>query len=322
MQKKKQGTAIFMALLMVVIAASISVILLRSQQIDIRRTQQLLDAERSALYAQGVLAWAKSQILLARSNPNTNEKWPLILPLTRIADGTGKITGVMYDATGLFNVNSFMATSNTLFGGGFNASKVAALADTNAESNTASITNPNLVLPQLAAALNMPLDRDSRLKLISAMTAFTSLPLNTSSMTDNYDHQYMTLNPSYRAPHAPMASPSELRLVAGISPQLYNQLAPYLIALPTKTTLNLARAPLFIQKALNYTPTQNAVPSTQPSQYYLVRADVFLGQLHTVMYALLLFDMSVQNVNGGNESGQNVKPTINVKTLWRSFGTY
>ncbi len=320
MQMKTRGTAIFMALLMVVIAASISVILLRSQQIDIRRTQQLLDAERSALYAQGVLAWAKSQVLWLAANPNANEKWPLILRETSIAGGAGKISGAMYDASGLFNVNSFMTTSDSLFGGGFGAANAVATDNTQNSDSAGGVTDPNLVLPQLAAALNMPLDRDNRVKLIHALSAWTSPPLNTNSMTDNFDHQYMTLNPPYRSPHGPMASPSEMRLVAGMSPQLFNQLEPYLIALPTKGNINLAHAPPFIQKALNYTPTQNEVPTAIPSQYYLVRADVVMGQLHTVMYALLFFQVRVQNVSL-TSGAQNVKPEVSVKTLWKSFGT-
>ena len=318
MQKKTRGTAIFMALLMVVIAASISVILLRSQQIDIRRTQQLLDAERSALFAQGVVAWAKSQIIVAASDTTNRQKWPLLLPVTPIADGMGKVSGVLYDASGLFNVNSFMIQSNTLFGSGY-ALKTS-VESSQATSSNGVTTDPNLVLPQLAAALNMPLDRDTRVKLINALSAWTSMPLNTNSMTDSYDHYYMTLKPPYRAPHSPMASPSELRLVAGMSPQLFNQLQPYLIALPTKVCLNLAHSPPFIQRALNYSPTQNEAPKTQPAQYYLLRADVFLGQLHTVMYALLLFQTDVQTSQfTGDEQG--VKPMMTVKTVWKSFGT-
>ena len=52
------------------------------------------------------------------------------------------------------------------------------------------------------------------------------------------EHAYTQLTPAYRPSHRLFVSPSEWRLVHGISADVYTQLAPYLIALPKHTRLN------------------------------------------------------------------------------------
>ena len=66
------------------------------------------------------------------------------------------------------------------------------------------------------------------------------------------DETYMRATPAYRAANRMMASPSELRAVAGVTPAIYNLLRPWICALPTTdlsplnvNTLLPQQAPLF-----------------------------------------------------------------------------
>jgi len=56
------------------------------------------------------------------------------------------------------------------------------------------------------------------------------------------DDIYLREEPPYRAANAPMASASELRLVAGFTAEVYAAVAPYVTALPESTPLNVNTA--------------------------------------------------------------------------------
>lgn len=105
-----------------------------------------------------------------------------------------------------------------------------------------------------------------------------------------------------------MASISELRTVAGITPAIYNRISPYLIALPISTQLNPNSAPPLLLKAFNLTPPQGA-NAQQTSKHFLVRGDVYLEDQHLVMYSMLQI---ISNPT-------NNQPMVIV--LWQSFGT-
>lgn len=51
------------------------------------------------------------------------------------------------------------------------------------------------------------------------------------------DRAYLQRRPPYRQAHAPFVHLSELRLVKGVTPAIYHNLAPYVTVLPTQNTL-------------------------------------------------------------------------------------
>ncbi len=66
----------------------------------------------------------------------------------------------------------------------------------------------------------------------------------TTWLTNNSeDAYYLTLHPPYRAPQDKMADISELQLVAGVTPEIYLALAPYVTALPIQTAAQAAPSP-------------------------------------------------------------------------------
>lgn len=334
LHSRARGTAIFMALLIIAIVASLASVLMRLQQIDIRRTQMMLTSEQSYLYAQGVIDWAKGALKVDLQNPGKTV-WPMVLPPTPIADGAGTIAGILLDAQGLININNFSSTIGSQSQvppqpssqpssqfqpqtpGVMQQSKINQAAQaasqmggqTGGENSSATRT----LLFNLLGQLDIQMNQAAQQQLASAITDWVSMPAGgVVNATDSYDQQYAKLNPPYRSPHAMMASVSELRTISGISPVIYSKLLPYIIALPVTASFNPAHAPPLLQKAAGYNAqqSQNSQASQQQGQsgqYFLLRADVYLHDQHLVLYTLI--------------QRNNDPQKLQITQLWQSFGT-
>lgn len=278
---KQNGTAVFMALLMVAIVASIAFALSQKQRIDIKRTQLLVTTESSYLYAQGAVDWAISQLQLDTVNPLSPAEWPLALTPTAIEDGQGVLTASLINADGLFNLNNFANLKDDT-------------KDKSAVKKPSAETQKQILL-SIIQQLNVPISDNQIQEIIVAIEEWVT-PI---SPNNKFDLVYQQQIPPYHAPHRPMASVSELRTVAGMTPELYSALLPYVIALPEYTTINADYAPPLIQQALN------SQGSNQPKsgKYFLLRADVQIEGHQLTMYCLLQ------------------KNNDNVSVLWRSFNT-
>lgn len=136
------------------------------------------------------------------------------------------------------------------------------------------------------------------------------------------DSDYTILNPPYLAANRPFTSISELRLVKGMDRETYTKLAPLVCALPPGTALNVNTAPAAVLAALseelepadlerlledrpekgyeNVDEFLNAAKITLnaelkallgvESQYFLLRADVRVGDGHSMLYSVLFRD--------------------------------
>lgn len=66
------------------------------------------------------------------------------------------------------------------------------------------------------------------------------------------DDYYVTLTPAYRSANAPMASVSELRAVAHMTPDIYRALRPWVTVWPREPgTLNIHTAPPAVLRSIN-----------------------------------------------------------------------
>lgn len=320
---KSRGTAIFMALLMIAIVAAIAVTLARLQRIDIRRTQMMITSEQGYLYAQGVVDWGISALESDLKSPLPDESWPLVLPSTPTPDGQGRISGILQDAEGLFNINNLAPITyhssdnspdnNSSAGAGTSADQkpgenTAISSKYNKTGlNTGSVANSQTLFINLLNILPVHLSSQQQLALVAAIQDWISAQDNTSSSA-GFDSVYAQMNPPYQAPHKPMASISELRTVAGITPNIYNQLLPYIVALPVNTNVNSSRSPRVIKQALGLAADTKIPDSAQsPSEFFLLRADVILHDQHIVLFSML------------NRINNPQKPQV--KILWQSLGT-
>lgn len=301
----QRGSAIIVALFVTSLAIVASIAMLTRTSIDIRRTELLLNANQANLYAQGSIAWAMATLArdLKNQNPHKLVDQTPIKSKVEIINGF-RIESTITDMQGLFNLNN-------LVGDAYQKNFLRLI----------HAVDPKLQLGQI-------------LKIIAATHEWVS-----PAKTDETDAFYAKQNPPYLAPHHLMSSVSELRLVKGITPALYNKLLPYLTVLPETTQINVnsATAPVFISVSPTLTAdgatallekmrqspflsTQdflafdvvknNPVPADQItvlSSYFLVKTSVKVAQQETVLYTLLFRTM------------KDSKP--NVTALWQTKGT-
>lgn len=199
---KQRGTAVITALLMVSIAAAIGVALMTEQKINIRRTQQLKTAQQAYYMSEGALYWAKAVIkdyvpLQQREAQQTGGlEWPQILPETPILGGQGRVRAELNIASNYINLN-----------------------------NLGSAEDVNKLTELLQGIDGM--NQEQVQALIKAIKAWIE-----PKPTLQLDERYLAQTPPYRAAHQAMQSKSELRLVSGVTPQVYERLKDSVTAAP------------------------------------------------------------------------------------------
>ena len=199
-RRKQQGTAVVMAVLMVAIAAAIAVGLIMHQQISIMRTKQIAQARQMYFYSRGALYWAKNAL---KDELDEDQKWPMVLPETVLPNGTGRVQAQIMDYAQLINVNN--------------------LGESEIEEQ----------LLQLLVSSDDISDEQAQ-SIVAAVKSWISEQQNAQ-----FDDYYLNLTPAYRAAHLPMVSISELRLVSGVTPQIFEFLRNQVAAYPAGDENNL-----------------------------------------------------------------------------------
>lgn len=198
--RKEQGTAILAALFVMVLASLMAYFMLERLSILTRSTTLIIHHQTKELYVNGMIAWAKDE--LNNSQKTTLQRFPIESPPAHEKEYF--IQSTLYDAEGYFNLNN--------------------------------ITHPDYPseLTHLIQVISPDLPLDQIQHIVLGIMDWIK-PTQDSVL----DHYYEKQRPPYRAPHRPMVSVSELRLVKGMTPLLYQQLLPYVIALPSETPFNI-----------------------------------------------------------------------------------
>lgn len=281
----QRGSAIIIALFVMSIVAAASIAMMSRLSVEIRRTETLLNSSQANLFAQGSVAWAIDKLNNNWRQHNADQlvdKFPMTSPVDTI-DGF-KIQTSILDAQAYFNLNN-MTVDKTQY-------EFLHLLRT---------LIPQMEMPQAT-------------QITMALHDWVKQASNAGLAT-----YYAGLNPGYKAPHRPMVSPSELRLVRGMTPDIYNKLIPYMIALPITTGINVNTAPpqvLISLSPIMSTGTAQALTNVRRqtpfldaqkflaqdsvkdqhieptkvvviSNYFLVKTQVSIGQQQTILYTLL-----------------------------------
>lgn len=218
--RTQQGVALITALLVVTLAAVAAVAMTARQQVDIRRTQNVLEAEQLRLYLHGVEAWAGKVLEQDRKDnavDHPGEDWATHLP--PIPLDNGQLSGHIEDLQGRFNLN------NLLLDGKTSPEDLARLR-------------------RLLAAL------EQSPNLADAVVDWIDANLEPWPPHGAEDTTYLGREPPYRAANRPMTEISELRLVAGFDADSYRLLAPHVSTLPGRTAINLNSAGVEVIMAL------------------------------------------------------------------------
>lgn len=303
---KQRGTAIIVALFVVSLVAIAATIMIERTHIDIHRSELILNNNQANLYAEGAIAWAKDQLSNDWKFQQKNQlidKTPIVMPEKKMNGAV--ITSTIYDMQGYFNINN--------------------LTDQKYQNN----------FLRLLQAVSPKINMDTA----KAITSTTMDWISSTARNITLEEYYAKLKPSYRAPHRPMVNASELRLVKGMTPELFNALLPYITALPPPTTVNINNAAAPVLMSLSQTMSPDAAKAiityrqtspfatmqsflnfdivknnpieenkiTVTSEYFLVETHVTIGQQQTTIYTAL------------QRATKEKEPKVIV--LWQSMGT-
>ena len=214
----QSGVALLTALLVVALATVAAVAMTTRQQLDVRRTGNLLHSEQAWAYVLGAESWAR--VVLARDArdskvDNLAEDWAIQVPASFVEGGS--VVGRVIDLQGRFNVNSLV---------------VKGKADSLAVERYKRLLRTLNLDESLADALVDWLDTD----------------INSRFPGGAEDETYQLLNPPYRAANRLMADISELGLVKGYDKKVMDKLLggatgiPFVTALPESTAINVNTA--------------------------------------------------------------------------------
>jgi len=220
-RRNARGAALITAILITALVTITAAAMATRQQLDIRRTGNLVNGDQAWLYSLGMEAWAIQ--ILARdradnADDHPGEDWATVI--TPIEVEGGALAGRIIDQQGLFNLNG--------------------LVQGNRVNNKQLQRYLNLLRtlelePGLAAALIDWLDRDPD----------PGLPDGAE------DQEYLGLSPPYRAANAALNSPAELSHIKGYNREVVAALLPLVSALPEATNLNINTAPAAVLLSLS-----------------------------------------------------------------------
>ncbi|MDT8281537.1 MAG: type II secretion system minor pseudopilin GspK [Gammaproteobacteria bacterium] len=293
--KKQQGVAIITALLIVTIAATVSIAISTRLQLDIRRTGNLIAQDQALFYIMAAEEW--SQRILRQDKKDSSidsldESWATELPPLPVDGGT--IQGKLTDLQACININS--------------------LVDKNAVNATTKTR-----LSQLFAKLKISGD------LTQAIADWIDTDMEASTPNGAEDDYYLNLESPYRTANTALQSISELRLIKGFEDSvIYNRVKPYLCAYPNTngiTAVNINTASAEVLQSLSTDMTEEIANNilehraeeafkdikeftgfanieslkkaeniSTGSDYFLLRTQAIIGQANMVMYSIIYRD--------------------------------
>lgn len=304
--RRQQGVVIVIALFIVALVATMAYVMMARLSRDTRRTELILHDTQAELYAQGSVIWAKDQLTndwLKQKPDKPVDVMPLKSPVN---DMNGyAISSTITDAQDKFNLN--------------NVSRP--------EWQKAFTRLIQLVYPKIT---------DQEATDITKATFDWVMPGNRE---DEYERYYAGLPVPYRPAHRFMIDPSELRLVKGVTPQIYAALQPYITALPAITAINPNTAPPPVLALISPIMTlssaaqlKEALEKQRPkkledflkmdiaknhqvdekriawvSEYFYVRTEVAVQSQDILLYTLMY-----RNTSGG-------RPAVTI--LWQNRGS-
>lgn len=247
-QHNQQGTAIFMALLVITLIVALVTLWFMQLRLSTRQTQQMLFATQARLEMQAILADA----IVVLKNLKVEAKWPIVLKQTQTK--TKVISGVLFDAQARLNLNN-IADHDTY----------------DAFIHLITLADPTV--------------NPARAKQIAEGVIAWMTPIR--NMTEDklaINRLYLEASPAYLASNQAFQSVSELRMIAGVNAKLYLVLSPYLIALPAGTGMNFKSAKPLILRAFNI---KEIPPIGDMSEFYLLRSYIKTQNQELVLYTLL-----------------------------------
>jgi general secretion pathway protein K len=210
---RQQGVAIITALLIVAIAATVSVAISTRLQLDVRRTGNMIAGDQAYLYSLAAESWSRRILENDRKEneiDHLGENWAIELPPIPVEGGY--IKGKLSDLQACFNLNTLSGDSPE---------------------------NP-VARPRLERLLtNLKIDQG----FVHAIVDWLDEDLQTTIPDGAEDVYYLNQERPYRAANGPIVSTSEMRLIRGFDdPTIYQILIPHICAVGIPTPININTA--------------------------------------------------------------------------------
>lgn len=305
--KRQQGIVIVVALFIVALVATMAAVMMARFDRDTERTQLIMNDRLAEFYAAGSVLWAKDRLRNDWELKKSDQLVDAIPILSPVKEVNGyKIKSTIYDMQSRFNLNNL----------------------TTPDSQAQFKHLLQVLLPKLS---------DTQIqKIVNAVSDWIS-PVNASNEFSRY---YAELPVPYRTAHRLMTVISELRLIKGVTPEVYNALQPYVTALPIVTKVNVQTASVPVLTSLGSTMTVDAAKMivearqqkpfvkdqdfsslpvvknhpikatdvTTVSAYFWVQTEVTIENQHILLYTLM-------------ERAASANKTV-VNIVWQSKGMW
>lgn len=217
----QRGVALITAVLITAVIAITAVAMAAQQNLDVRRTTNIIDSDRAYVFALGVESWAQQVLARDKRGNQTDhlgEDWALHLPPITVEGAV--VTGHIEDMQARFNLNN--------------------LIDSNGKSSALDVQRFQRLL--VAVGLNPGLS--------DAVIDWIDPDSDVTQPEGAEDAEYLHATVPYRTANRYFVSPSELRLIKGYTAENYEKLAPYVTALPIRTAINVNTASKEVLMAL------------------------------------------------------------------------
>ena len=218
--RHQRGVALLIALLAVALAVILIASLLDRGELAFARTRNALRGEQAIAYSEGLEAYAAQVLQRDReADPGLDtfsDSWAVPLPPQEVPGG--RISAHMNDLNGCFNLNNLAAENPLVWRKRMQNLLVALQLD-----------------PSLTGAIVDWIDTDGSI----------------DSEGGAEDNAYMAQPIPYRTANRVFAHVSELRLVRGVTGEVYARLAPEVCALPPNTSINLNTASTAVLMSLD-----------------------------------------------------------------------
>lgn len=219
---EQRGVALLTAVLVVALIAILGAGMLSHMNLATHRSGNLWLLDQAWWYVVGVEDWA-GEILArdARDNEIDSLDQAWAQPVDYLPIEGGAVQGQLSDLQGRLNLNNV-------------ASDDEAMA--RLQRLIGLVTDADVVTARrIAQSVRDWIDPDIE-------------PVLPDGAEDDY---YLGLQPAYRTGNRPMASPSELRAVRGVTGQIYAALEPHIAALPAGTAINVNTATVPVLASLH-----------------------------------------------------------------------
>ncbi len=218
---RQRGAALITALLIMALVVAAGVAMAARQQLDIRRTANLLQRDQAYVFAEGAEVMASA--VLTKDDAKVDhwdEDWAT--PQPAIPFEGGVLAGGIEDLQGRFNLNNLVIDGKR---SNFDYERFKRLLQILKEKSESREVWDNAEPADLANAAVDWIDSDSE-----------------PSPGGSEDTDYLQGERPYRTANTLLTSTSELLLVRGFTAPIYNQIAPYVTALPERTKMNVNTA--------------------------------------------------------------------------------